>query len=80
MVDIRMLTYLSKPVTILEHTYRVAWNSLTNEAEVVKNKEETIASFPTELDAHRYIRDLGALDQTKDMEAWKRISEQETTT
>jgi hypothetical protein len=76
MADLTILYFLSKEKEILGHQYRVAWNCETNVAEVLKDGE-AIANFPFELEAHKYIAELASLDQTKDPEAWKRITEEQ---
>ena len=79
MPDIRLLTYMADPITILGHSYWVDWNVERQVAEV-RRDGRVIADFPFELAAHQYILELASLDQTKDMEAWQKINEQTTIT
>lgn len=75
MVDLSILALLSREQTIAGHQYRVAWNCEINQAQVLMDGE-AIQTFPFEIDAHRYIQGLRALNQRDNN--WRDIDEDNT--
>ena len=84
MPDIFVLRMMAQGLTILDKTYFIAWDCELNRAVITYTQEgqegvkqmsfsdDTEMTFPTELDAHRYI--LGVLSLAKEETSdWKKL-------